>query len=143
MPPVMGWAAYTGELGPGAWALFGILFFWQLPHFLAIAWMYRADYARAGFPMLPVVEPDGASTARQAILWSAALIPLSLLPAALGLAGAVYAVGAVALGLAYLAASVTFGRARTAPAARRLLLVSVAYLPGILGTLLADHLLGA
>jgi protoheme IX farnesyltransferase len=93
--------------------------------------------------MLPVVEPDGASTARQAILWSAALIPLSLLPAALGLAGAVYAVGAVALGLAYLAASVTFGRARTAPAARRLLLVSVAYLPGILGTLLADVLLGA
>ena len=142
MPPVMGWAAYTGALGPGAWALFGILFFWQLPHFLAIAWMYRADYARAGFPMLPVVEPDGGSTARQAVLWSAALIPLSLLPAALGLAGPVYAVGAVALGLAYLAASVTFGRARTAQTARRLLLVSVAYLPGILGTLLADRLLG-
>ncbi|HUF78960.1 MAG TPA: heme o synthase [Thermoanaerobaculia bacterium] len=142
MPPVMGWAAYTGELGPGAWALFGILFFWQLPHFLAIAWMYRADYARAGFPMLPVVEPDGASTARQAVLWSAALIPLSLVPAALGLAGAVYAVGAVGLGIAYLAASVTFGRARSTPAARRLLLVSVAYLPGILGALLADGLFG-
>jgi protoheme IX farnesyltransferase len=142
MPPVMGWAAYTGELGPGAWALFGILFFWQLPHFLAIAWMYRADYARAGFPMLPVVEPDGGSTARQAVLWAAALVPLSLLPAALGLAGPVYAVGAVALGLGYLAASVTFGRERTAPAAKRLLLVSVAYLPGVLGTLLADRLIG-
>lgn len=142
MPPVMGWAAYTGELGPGAWALFGILFFWQLPHFLAIAWMYRADYAAAGFPMLPVIEPDGASTARQSILWSAALIPLSLLPSALGLTGAVYAVGAVALGLGYLAASVTFGRDRTGLAGRRLLLVSVVYLPGILGAMLADRVLG-
>lgn len=142
MPPVMGWAAYTGELGPGAWALFGILFFWQLPHFLAIAWMYRADYAAAGFPMLPVIEPDGASTARQSILWSAALIPLSILPSALGLTGAVYAVGAVALGLGYLAASVTFGRDRTGLAGRRLLLVSVVYLPGILGVMLADRLLG-
>jgi protoheme IX farnesyltransferase len=142
MPPVMGWAAFTGELGPGAWALFGILFFWQLPHFLAIAWMYRADYAAAGFPMLPVLEPDGASTARQSILWSAALIPLSLLPSALGLTGAVYAVGAVALGLGYLAASVTFGRDRTGLAGRRLLLTSVVYLPGILGVMLADRLLG-
>ncbi|HSL82303.1 MAG TPA: heme o synthase [Thermoanaerobaculia bacterium] len=142
MPPVMGWATYTGELGPGAWALFGILFFWQLPHFLAIAWMYRADYARAGFPMLPVVEPDGASTARQAILWAAALVPLSLLPAALGLAGWVYAALALVLGLGYLAASVGFGRARTAPTARRLLLASVLYLPGILGALLADRLIG-
>lgn len=142
MPPVMGWAAYTGELGPGAWALFGILFFWQLPHFLAIAWMYRADYARAGFPMLPVVEPDGGSTARQAVLWSAALVPLSLLPAALGLAGWVYAAFALLLGLGYLAASIGFGRARTAPTARRLLLTSVLYLPGILGALLADRLIG-
>lgn len=142
MPPVMGWAACTGELGPGAWALFGILFFWQLPHFLAIAWMYRADYAAAGFPMLPVIEPDGASTARQSILWSAALIPLSLLPSVLGLTGAVYAVGAVALGLGYLAASLTFGRSRTGLAGRRLLLVSVVYLPGILGAMLADRLLG-
>lgn len=141
MPPVMGWAAYTGELGPGAWALFGILFFWQLPHFLAIAWMYRADYARAGFPMLPVVEPDGGSTARQAVLWAAALVPLSLLPSVLGLAGWVYAAAALALGLGYLAASIGFGRARTAPAARRLLLASILYLPGILGALLADRLL--
>lgn len=141
MPPVMGWAACTGELGPGAWALFGILFFWQLPHFLAIAWMYRADYAQAGFPMLPVIEPDGASTARQAILWSAALVPLSLVPSALGLTGLVYAVGALALGLVYVAASVTFGRDRTGVAARRLLLVSVVYLPGLLGTMLADRLL--
>jgi protoheme IX farnesyltransferase len=142
MPPVMGWAACTGELGPGAWALFGILFFWQLPHFLAIAWMYRADYAEAGFPMLPVIEPDGASTARQAVLWSVALVPLSLVPSALGLTGLVYAVGALALGLVYVAASVTFGRERTGLAARRLLLTSVVYLPGLLGIMLADRLLG-
>jgi protoheme IX farnesyltransferase len=142
MPPVMGWAACTGELGPGAWALFGILFFWQLPHFLAIAWMYRADYAEAGFPMLPVIEPDGASTARQAVLWSVALVPLSLVPSALGLTGLVYAVGALVLGLVYVAASVTFGRERTGLAARRLLLTSVVYLPGLLGIMLADRLLG-
>lgn len=142
MPPVMGWAACTGELGPGAWALFGILFFWQLPHFLAIAWMYRADYAQGGYPMLPVIEPDGASTARQAILWSTALVPLSLVPAALGLSGLVYAIGAIGFGLVYVAASVTFGRDLTGAAARRLLLVSVVYLPGLLGTMLADRLLG-
>ena len=141
MPPAMGWAAATGTLGPGAWALFGILFFWQLPHFLAIAWMYRADYSRAGFPMLPVVEPDGGSTARQAVIWAAALIPLSLLPAVLGLAGAVYAAGAVALGAGYLAASVAFGRRRTGAAAKRLLLASILYLPGIFAVLLADALL--
>jgi len=141
MPPVMGWAAATGTLGPGAWALFGILFFWQLPHFLAIAWMYRADYERGGFPMLPVVEPDGRSTARQSVIWAAALIPLSLVPTALGLVGSVYAAGALVLGVGYLAASVAFGRRRTGPAARKLLLVSVLYLPGILGAMLADRLL--
>lgn len=141
MPPVMGWAAVTGELGTGAWVLFGILFFWQLPHFLAIAWMYREDYARAGFPMLPVLEPDGGSTARQAVLWSAALVPLSLLPSAVGLTGGVYAVGALVLGVVYLAASLVFGHARTGVAGRRLLLVSVVYLPGILGAMLADRFL--
>lgn len=142
MPPVMGWAAATDTLGPGAWALFGILFFWQLPHFLAIAWMYRADYERGGFPMLPVIEPDGGSTARQAVIWAAALIPLSLLPAALGLMGPVYAVGAVLLGLGYLAASVAFGRRRTGASGRTLLIASILYLPGILGAMLADGLLG-
>lgn len=140
MPPVMGWAAATGTLGPGAWALFGILFFWQLPHFLAIAWMYRADYERGGFPMLPVIEPDGRSTARQSVIWAAALIPLSLVPTALGLVGSVYAAGALVLGVGYLAASVAFGRRRTGPAARQLLLVSVLYLPGVLGAMLADRL---
>ncbi len=142
MPPVMGWAAFSGHLGAGAWALFGILFFWQLPHFLSIAWMYRSDYARAGYPMLPVLEPDGASTARQAVLWAAALVPLSLVPSALGLTGMVYAVGASVLGLGYLAASITFGRRRTGTSGRRLLLASVLYLPGILAVMLADRLLG-
>ena len=109
LPPLIGWAAGTVAadwrvfLDPGSFFLFGLLFFWQLPHFLAIAWMYRADYAQAGFPMLPVIEPDGASTARQAVLWSAALVPLSLVPSALGLTGLVYAVGALALGLGYYA----------------------------------------
>ena len=139
----MGWAAVTGELGPGAWALFGILFFWQLPHFLAIAWMYRTDYAAAGFPMLPVIEPDGASTARQAILWSAALVPLSLVPSALGLTGTVYAVGALAPGPRSTSPPAS-SSAATGPAspARRLLLTSVVYLPGLLGIMLADRLLG-
>jgi len=141
MPPVMGWAASTDMLGPGAWALFGILFFWQLPHFLAIAWMYRADYARGGFLMLPVIEPDGASTARQAVVWAAALIPLSLVPTALGLVGPVYAAGALILGLGYLAASISFGRKRTGPAGRNLLIASILYLPGILGAMMADRLI--
>ncbi|MGD2114520.1 MAG: heme o synthase [Acidobacteriota bacterium] len=142
MPPVMGWAAATDTLGPGAWALFGILFFWQLPHFLAIAWMYRADYERGGFPLLPVIEPDGGSTARQAVIWAAALIPLSLMPAALGLMGPVYGVGALVLGLGYLTASVSFGRRRTGSTARTLLIASILYLPGILGAMLADGLIG-
>jgi len=141
MPPVMGWAASTDALGAGAWALFGILFFWQLPHFLAIAWMYRADYARGGFPMLPVLEPDGASTARQSVIWAAALIPLSLVPTALGLVGTVYAVGALVLGLGYLGASLAFGRQRTGPSGRNLLIASILYLPGILGAMMADRLI--
>ena len=142
MPPVMGWAAYGGELSIGAWVLFGILFFWQLPHFLAIAWMYRGDYERGGYPMLPVIQPDGASTARQAVLWSATLVPLSILPSALGVTGSVYAVGAFVLGLGYFAASVGFARAKAAGTARRLLLASVLYLPALLLVMLADRLLG-
>ncbi len=141
MPPVMGWAASTDMLGAGAWALFGILFFWQLPHFLAIAWMYRADYERGGFLMLPVIEPDGRSTARQSVIWAAALIPLSLVPTALGLVGPVYATGALVLGLGYLAASISFGRRRTGPAGRTLLIASILYLPGILGAMTADRLI--
>jgi protoheme IX farnesyltransferase len=98
IPPMMGWTAAHGSMAPQAWVLFGILFVWQLPHFLAIAWMYREDYARAGFPMLPVIDPDGGSTARMIILYSAVLIPVSLLPARMGLAGLSYVWGAIGWG---------------------------------------------
>jgi protoheme IX farnesyltransferase len=139
VPPVMGWTAARGDLEAGAWALFGILFLWQLPHFLAIAWMYRDDYARGGFPMISVGDLEGRRTGRQAMLWAAALVPVSLAPAALGLTGTVYFLGALALSLAFFGFAVAFGQARSHAAARRLLLVSVLYLPAILAVMLADR----
>lgn len=139
IPPMMGWTAMTGELDAGAWALFGVLFLWQMPHFLAIAWMCRDDYARAGFPMLPVVQPDGRSTAAQMVLYSVALIPVSVAPVMLGLAGRGYLVGALALGMVYTGFSVGFARDRSDGAARRVLLASVLYLPAVLGVLALDR----
>jgi protoheme IX farnesyltransferase len=139
IPPMMGWTAVTGRLEPGAWVLFGILFLWQMPHFLAIAWMCRDDYARAGFPMLPVVEPDGRSTAVQMVLYSVALIPVSLAPAILGLAGTGYLVGALLLGLGYTALGLRFAVRRSDLSARRVLLASVLYLPAVLGVLALDR----
>ena len=136
-----GWAA-SGAVGPGAGALFLILFFWQLPHFLALAWMYRDDYARGGFPMLPVDDLDGRRTALQALLYGGALVPVSLVPAPLGLVGGIYLAGALFLGLGYFAAGVGFARDRSDAAARRLLLASVAYLPLLLAVMLVDRLLG-
>lgn len=141
VPPMMGWAAARDSIDAGAWVLFGILFLWQLPHFLAIAWMYRADYERGGFPMLPVLDPEGSRTARQMILYAAALVPVSLLPSVLGLTGAVYFLGALALGLAFLGFAFAFDRARSGRAARHLLLVSVVYLPAILAVMLLDRVL--
>ena len=135
LPPVMGWAAATGSLGAGAWALFGVLFFWQLPHFLAIAWMYREDYARAGYPMLPVVDPEGGSTARQVVLQTLALVLISLAPVSMGLAGGAYLAGAAALGVSFLAFGVAFALVRSRERARRLFFASLAYLPGLLGML--------
>jgi len=132
IPPVMGWTAARNTLEPGAWTLFAILFFWQLPHFLAIAWMYRDDYARAGFPMLPVTDPDGESTARMILLYTAVLIPVTLVPARLGLAGYSYFWAALALGIAFLACGAWTAFYRTAASARRLLLASVMYLPTLL-----------
>lgn len=129
LPPVIGWAAATGTLSRGGWVLFGIVFLWQLPHFLAIAWLYRDDYARAGFPMLPVIEPDGRSTGRQAVVYAAALLPLSLAPTILGMAGPVYFVAALVLTLCFLGLSVQFARTRAIPDARRLFFGSIAYLP--------------
>lgn len=139
VPPMMGWTAARDALEPGAWALFAILFLWQLPHFLAIAWMYRADYERGGMPMLPVIDPGGERTGRQAILYAAALVPVSLLPTPLGLTGIVYFVGALALSLYFLRTSWAFQQSRTNGSARRLLLVSVLYLPAILAVMLLDR----
>jgi protoheme IX farnesyltransferase len=129
LPPVIGWAAASGSLSPGSWVLFGIVFLWQLPHFLAIAWIYRADYARAGFPMLPVIEPDGRSTGRQAILYCAALLPVSLAPTLIGMTGTAYFAAALVLSLLFLALTIRFARTRTVPDARRLFFGSIIYLP--------------
>ncbi|MFL6254282.1 MAG: heme o synthase [Pyrinomonadaceae bacterium] len=133
MPPLMGWTAATGTVGAEAWALFAILFAWQFPHFLAIAWMYREDYARAGIKMLPVVEPACRITSQQIVIWSLLLVPVSLLPALLGTTGAVYFYGAFVLGILFLGTSIHAAIAHTRQGARRLLLASVLYLPVLFG----------
>jgi protoheme IX farnesyltransferase len=129
LPPMIGWAGATNVLSREAWILFAIVFLWQMPHFLAIAWLYREDYARAGLPMLPVVEPDGRSTARQAVAYSAALLPVSLAPTVVGLASPFYFVGVLALGVAFLVLALRFSRSRGRDDARWLFLGSIVYLP--------------
>lgn len=129
LPPVIGWAGARGALSEGGWVLFAIVFLWQLPHFLAIAWMYREDYARAGFPMLPVIEPDGRSTGRQAVYYCAALLPVSLAPTLVGLTTTAYFAAALVLGLLFLALTLQFARTRAVPDARRLFFGSIIYLP--------------
>jgi protoheme IX farnesyltransferase len=129
LPPVIGWAAAQDALAPGAWILFSIVFLWQLPHFLAIAWMYREDYARAGFRMLPVIEPDGRSTARQSVAYAAALLPMSLAPTLAGLTTTTYLVGAFALSCLFVVLAMRFAMTRSVPDARRLFLGSITYLP--------------
>jgi protoheme IX farnesyltransferase len=139
MPPLIGFAAASGTLTWDAWILFAILFLWQFPHFYAIAWMYREDYERAGIRMLPVVEPDGESTARRILLYSLILIPISMIPKFLAMTGNLYVAGALALGLFFLCAGfqVTFDRTRQQ--ARRVLLASVIYLPTLYGLMLFDR----
>ncbi len=139
IPPMMGWAAARGRLDAGAWALFAILFLWQLPHFLAIGWIYRDDYEEAGFPMLTVLDRDGGSTGRQMALYSAALLPVTLLAGSVVSAGAVYLAGAVALGALFLAGSVRFIQSKSIPAARRVFLISVLYLPILLGLMVFNR----
>jgi heme o synthase len=119
--------------------LFGIVFLWQMPHFLAIAWMFRDDYARAGIPLLPVLQPDGRTTGHQTVLYTAALIPVSFLPTAVGLASAYYLVGAMTLGAILMVLSIEFASTRGLPAARRLFLGTILYLPLLWIVLLADH----
>ncbi len=139
MPPLMGYAASSGSLTAEAWTLFAILFLWQFPHFLAIAWMYREDYARAGIRMLPVVEPDGMSTGRQIILYASTLIPVSLFPVLLGMSGKIYLVGALILGGWFLYTGVRVAFDLTNVRARRVLLASIIYLPAIYGLMVFDR----
>ncbi len=139
IPPLMGWAAARGALDAGAWSLFAVLFLWQLPHFLAIGWIYREDYARAGFPMLTVLDRDGRSTGRQMMLSCAALIPVTLVAGASASAGAGYLWSALALGLVFFGASLRFAQTRSLGAARVLFLISVLYLPVLLGLMVFDR----
>jgi heme o synthase len=139
LPPVIGWAAARGSLDQRAFLLFAILFLWQIPHFLAIAWIFREDYARGGLPMLPVLDPDGRITARQALANSIALLVVSLAPAAAGMAGRAYLVGSLALGLMFVAAAWRTTVLRSIPAARVLFLSSLVYLPALSALLLADR----
>jgi heme o synthase len=140
LPPIIGWAAVANELPIKAWTLFGIMFLWQLPHFLAIAWMCRDDYTRAGFPMLPVIEPDGRSTGRQSVVYSAALIPLSLAPTLMHMTGDAYFAGALLLGVLFLWLSVRFARTRADADARRVFFGSILYLPLLWILMIVDKL---
>jgi protoheme IX farnesyltransferase len=138
MPPLIGYAAAANQLTTDAWVLYAILFLWQFPHFYAIAWMYREDYSRAGIRMLPVVEPDGISTSRQILIYASLLIPISLLPSWLSMAGSLYFVGALALGLVFLYSGVRVAVDRSRLRARRVLLASVLYLPVLYGLMVVD-----
>ncbi len=138
LPPLMGWTAARGQLSTDGWALFGILALWQLPHFMAIAWMYRDEYARAGFKMLPVLDPEGHRTGSQAVTHTMALVPISLCPSLVQLTGPIYFVGALLLGLVFLWSAVQFSRHLTHSRARHLFYVSILYLPLLLGLMVLD-----
>jgi len=138
LPPVTGWVAARDDAGAGAWILFGILFLWQLPHTLAIARLYRDDYARAGVRLLPVIDPEGTSTERQIVTGCLALLGVSLLPTLIGLAGSIYFAGALALGLAFVALGARQALAPSLGGARRVLFASLLYLPALLTLLALD-----
>ena len=134
-----GWVAAQGSLGFEAWLLFGIMFFWQIPHSLAIAWMYRTDYERAGLKLLPVIHPDGRSTGHQIVSNCLALLAVGLVPTLIGIAGPSYFIAALALGGVFLGCGVSFAILRSTVAARRLLLASYLYIPLQLGMLSIDR----
>lgn len=138
LPPLMGWTATRGQLNVEGWVLFGILALWQIPHFMAIAWMYRDDYAKAGFKMLPVLDPQGHRTGRQAVIHAWGLLALSLLPFLLKLTGPVYLAGALVLGAAFLGCAIQFSRQLTLSRARQLFFASIVYLPFLLGLMVLD-----
>ena len=139
LPPMGGWVAAQGSLGFEAWVLFGIMFFWQIPHSLAIAWMYRTDYERAGLKLLPVIHPDGRSTGHQIVSNCLALLAVGLVPTLIGIAGPSYFIAALALGSVFLGCGVSFAILRSTVAARRLLLASYLYIPLQLGMLSIDR----
>ncbi len=139
LPAMIGWAAATNSLSFNGWILFWIVFMWQMPHFLSIAWLYRDDYARAGIQLLPVIEPDGRSTGRQTVLYAAALLPVSLMPTLVGMASPRYLVGALVLGAILMLFSAEFAMTRTMASARRLFLGSIIYLPILWALLVWDH----
>jgi protoheme IX farnesyltransferase len=138
IPPMMGWAAATGQLDAGAWILGGILFIWQIPHFLALAWLYRDDYDRGGFRMLPAVDNDGRLTSGFAFLYAAALLPVTAALTATGVTGGIYLVASQLAGVAFLVLGWFFVRERNRHAARRLFLASILYLPIIMGLMVSD-----
>jgi heme o synthase len=138
LPPLMGWTAARGEITADGWSLFAILCFWQLPHFLAIAWMYRDEYAKAGFVMLPIVDATGERTGRQALCHTLGLLPVSLSPFLFKLVGPVYLCGAFALGVVFIWCAFQFARDRTLARARALFYASILYLPLLLGLMVYD-----
>jgi protoheme IX farnesyltransferase len=140
LPPLMGWTAARGDLSVEGWALFAILFFWQLPHFLAIAWMYRDDYARGGFIMLPLVDRDGARTGRSAVSHTLGLLPVSLSPFIFQVSGLLYLFGALALGATFLWFAIRFARELDRLSARRLFFASILYLPLLMGLMVFDKI---
>lgn len=140
LPPLMGWTAVRNEVTPEGWALFAILFFWQLPHFLAIAWIYRDEYAKAGYVMLPLVDPEGHRTSRQAVSHTLGLLPISLVPFLLKMVGPIYLVGAFVLGLLFLWCAVRFARELTVARARQLFFASIIYLPLLLTLMVLDKI---
>lgn len=145
LPPLGGWAAATGEIGVGAWIIFAIQFLWQHPHFFAIAWIYRQDYARGGFKMLPVLDQSGERTFAQILLFSILLLPISLFPALVGISGATYLIGATGLGVALAMYSISLAQLRTIAAAKRVFFGSIIYLPALFGLMVIDlfiHRLG-
>ncbi len=139
LPPLIGWAASSGTLSVGGWSLFAIVFLWQIPHFMAIAWMYRDDYERAGFPMLPVLEPDGRRTGRQAVLYAATLLPVSLVPRVVGVSGQWYFWLALLLGAGLVGLAVRFASHRSDRSARMLFYGSITYLPLLWAAMVLDH----
>lgn len=139
LPPLIGWAAAHGAVTVGGWTLFAIVFLWQIPHFMAIAWMYRDDYRSAGFPMLPVIEPDGRRTGLHALLFAAALLPVSLVPTFVGLSGWIYFSIALVLSLVLLGLSVRFASTRSETSARQLFFGSITYLPLIWAAMILNH----